>query len=154
MSTYICASCHTVYQLLLRQTDELFVFYKVGPLHSSSGGESPTGTTIRSLVLDRSYSALFSPVFAFRHISKVSRLQGFIRAGLRSESVHHGGKLAAAEVAEVIQGKVVSVNSLNVKNDVKLYGFYGLFFTSSNSLLCFSMAALFSIQTFILKLSS
>ena len=75
MSTYICASCHTVYQLLLRQTDELFVFYKVGPLHSSSGGESPTGTTI-FLVLDRSYSALFSPIFAFRHISKVSRHQG------------------------------------------------------------------------------
>ena len=131
MSTYICASCHTVYQLLLRQTDELFVFYKVGPLHSSSGGESPTGATIRSLVLDRSYSALFSPVFAFRHISKVSRLQGFIFRFILlwtgSESLHQGGKLAAAEVTELIQSQIESVNSLHVKNDVKLYGFCGLF---------------------------
>ena len=60
----------------------------------------------------------------------------------------------AAEVTELIHGQMETVNSLDVQNNVKLYQFSGAICTSLNCLLCLSMAALFSAQTFILKLSS
>ena len=59
----------------------------------------------------------------------------------------------SAEVAKLIHGKLESVNSLNVQNHVRL-DYFDAFFTSLNCLLCFSMAALFSLQMFIRKLSS
>ena len=60
----------------------------------------------------------------------------------------------STEVAEMIHTKMERVDSLKVRNDVKLYHISSAFCTSLNSLLCFSMAALFSAQMFILKLSS
>ena len=86
-------------------------------LQGPGGGEGPAGAA-PALVLDRSDRPLLSPVHTARQRPSVGRqqvarpVQPLLLPG--SVSVHGGDKLVAEEVAELIHGKFVRVNALNV----------------------------------------
>ena len=107
-----------VYELLLRDTDELSSGAVVHRLQGPGGGEGPTGEAM-ALVLHRSHGPLLSPVHTVGQRPPVSGQQEAGAVHLLSlcsgpEAVHQGDKLVAEEVAELIHSECVSVKSLNV----------------------------------------